>query len=60
MYVQVGDFHVSRGPPIVQLMQILQNTVFFKSPNPLYEIRKKIFILEFATNASLVTEHVVC
>ena len=27
MYVQVGDFRVSRGPPTVPLMQILRNTV---------------------------------
>ena len=34
MYVQVGDFHVSRGSPTVQLTQILHNAVFFKSQNP--------------------------
>ena len=34
MYVQVGDFCVSRGPPTVQLTQIFSNAVFFKSQNP--------------------------
>ena len=34
MYVQVGDFCVSRGPPTVPLTQISRNTVFFKSQNP--------------------------
>ena len=34
MYVQVGDFRVSRGPPTVPLMQISCDTVFFKSQNP--------------------------
>ena len=34
MYAQVEDFCVSRGPPTVPLMQILRNTVFFKSQNP--------------------------
>ena len=34
MNVQVGDFHIIRGPPTVLLTQILRNTVFFKSQNP--------------------------
>ena len=34
MYVQVGDFCNSRGPPTVPLMQILRNVVFLKSQNP--------------------------
>ena len=33
MYMQVGDFCISKGPPKVQLMQILRNTIFFKSQN---------------------------
>ena len=32
MYVQVGNFLVSNGPPTVQLTQILRNAVFFKTP----------------------------
>ena len=33
MYVQVGDFHVSRGPPTVLLSQVLHNVAhFFASP----------------------------
>ena len=31
MYVQLGDFRISKGPPTVPLMRILYNTVFFKS-----------------------------
>ena len=34
MYVQVGDFCVSRGPPTVPLMRISCNVVYFKSQNP--------------------------
>ena len=34
MYAQVGDFRVSRGPPIVPLTLISRNAVFFKSQNP--------------------------
>ena len=34
MYVQVGDFGISRGPPTVPLMQILHNVFLFKSQNP--------------------------
>ena len=34
MYVQVGDFRVSRGPPTVPLTRISRNTVFSKSQNP--------------------------
>ena len=33
MYVQVGDFRVSRGPPTIPLARILHNAVFFKSQN---------------------------
>ena len=34
MYVQVGDFCVSRGPPTVPLTRISCNAFFFKSQNP--------------------------
>jgi hypothetical protein len=34
MYMQVGDFRVSRRPATVPLMQILRNAVFLKSQNP--------------------------
>ena len=34
MYVPVGDYRICRGPSTVLLMQILRNTVFFKSQNP--------------------------
>jgi hypothetical protein len=33
MYVQVGDFRVSRGPSTVPQTQISRNAVFFKSQN---------------------------
>ena len=33
IYVQVGDFRVSRGPPTVSLTQILCNAVFAESQN---------------------------
>ena len=34
MYLQVGDFRISREPPTVPLMQISRNAVFSKSQNP--------------------------
>ena len=33
MYVYLGDFRVSRGPPTVPLTRILRNAIFFKSQN---------------------------
>ena len=33
MYVQVGDFHISKGPLTVPLMRILRNVVFLKFQN---------------------------
>ena len=34
MYDEVGDFHVRREFPTVQITRFLRNAVFFKSQNP--------------------------
>ena len=68
----MGNFHVSRGPPTVQLTQIFLNTFFLKSQNPgkvgtlcKFNVTPKVvsaninFILEnFETNLLLLCEKV--
>ena len=46
MYIQVGDFPISRGPPTVPLRRISCNTVFSKAQNAckagtLFTLKKK-------------------
>ena len=35
IYLQVGDFCISRGSPTFPITQILRNSFFFKAQNPL-------------------------